>query len=166
MKDVRLRNIVELIGITALVASLIFVGLQLRQAEEATFVELGLAITAIERDELALVFEHADVWVKGNAGEELDTTDATIYAGLMKVAWSRVFWHTISAREIGYNDDAPLHDFAWFLHKNPGARVAWSTFVDDEIEGRSFLISETPEVTHEYPAIIRMDLERLDERKQ
>jgi hypothetical protein len=63
-------------------------------------------------------------------------------------------------------DDTTLHDFARFLHKNPGAQVEWSKLVDDEIERREILLSEGGGVSHEYPAIIREDLEGLDEMKR
>lgn len=168
VKLVSWKESLELVGVVAIVASLVFVGLQLRQSETATFVEFGLTLSGSEREELAVVFEHADIWVRGNAGEELDPTESVIYDGLIKITWSRVFWMNMLLREQEKTSDLTLHDFAWFLHKNSGARSAWSRMVDDEIERRDLLLSPTRGVTetHEYPEIIRKDLQKLDEIKR
>jgi hypothetical protein len=170
MKMESLKEIAELVGITAIIASLIFVGLQIKQSdqqlaqsEDTTQVELSLQIASHERDELAVIFEHADTWVRGNAGNELSNTEAAIYAGLVKARWSRVFWENASLTVLGGTLDVPLHDFAWFLHKNPGARRAWEAMVDDEAERRNTLIPDISWESVDHAAqVVREDLAKLD----
>jgi hypothetical protein len=174
MKMESLKEVAELVGITAIIASLIFVGLQIKQSdqqlaqsEETTEVELYLQIASQERDELAVIFEHADTWVKGNAGNEMSSTEAVIYAGLVKARWSSVYWKNASFTVLERTLDVPLHDFAWFLHKNPGARRAWEAMVDDEAERRTTLIPDISLESVDHAAqVIREDLAKLDGLKQ
>ena len=58
-----------------------------------------------------------------------------------------------TATLVGFGDNETLHDFAWFLYKNPGVRATWSKTVDDEIERRDLLVTSTvfDTVTHKYP---------------
>ena len=170
MKIQSLKEIAELVGIAAIIASLIFVGLQIRQSDQqleqsvaVAEVELNLQIASDERDELAVIFEHADTWVRGNAGEELGSTEAAVYAGLVRARWSSVYWRRESMLTLGRGGDVAAHDFAWFLHKNPGARRAWEAIVDDEVERRNTLIPGIPwESVDGAAQIIREDLAKLD----
>ena len=64
------RKSVEIIGVLALVISLLFVGLQMKQTNEVAFLELDTAMVGTAVDIAELISSNPDVWVKGNAGEE------------------------------------------------------------------------------------------------
>ena len=65
MDTAKLNDWMQVIGIFAVVASLIFVGLQLRQADEvATFEALSVANQRMQEMNRQLV-DNADVWIGG-----------------------------------------------------------------------------------------------------
>jgi len=71
MQDITWRGVAELIGVGAVVASLIFVGLQMRQSQDIAMAE---NIFSGNSDRLAMnlaITENPEIWVKGNAGEIL-----------------------------------------------------------------------------------------------
>jgi hypothetical protein len=69
------RDSAELIGIAAIVASLIFVGLQLRQEQRIAVVELNQNSTAINTEYQIAIANIADTWVKANNGEVLSESE-------------------------------------------------------------------------------------------
>jgi len=128
MKSRDWKDIAELIGITAIVASLLFVGLQMKQSQDiasaerimlraATFVEVNNALN-----------EYAGIWVRGNSGEELDEDETVIFRNL--VVSHQVFYQSAfrAARQLGIYgaERSNLVTYASFLYKNPGARRAWN----------------------------------------
>jgi hypothetical protein len=125
------KSTAELIGIAAIVASLIFVGLQMRQEQEiaqaqaigdfiATGVEFRIAMT-----------EHAGVLVKGNSGEQLDATETKILRSLVAAEEDRVFLQILIDQTLGSSLNTAELIFASFLYRNPAAREAWLQIADD-----------------------------------
>jgi hypothetical protein len=83
MKPINWKEAAELIGIFAILASLIFVALQLRQEEELMQIEMRMAMVANSVSINESIIENADVWVRGNIGEELDPAEEVIHARLV-----------------------------------------------------------------------------------
>ena len=83
MKPINWKEAAELIGIFAILASLIFVALQLRQEEELLQTEMRAAMVANTVSINESIIENADVWVRGNNGEELDPAESVIHARLI-----------------------------------------------------------------------------------
>ena len=80
----RFNEVAELVGIAAIVASLVFVGLQMKQASDIAKneVSLGVYATGIEiNNEFS---EYADIWIRGSRGDELDETEAFIFGNLIQ----------------------------------------------------------------------------------
>lgn len=75
MKFSNWKDIAELVGISAIVASLVFVGMQLEQSQRLAFADSVLAMGANGIEERSLQAEHIDIWLKGNAGDELNAND-------------------------------------------------------------------------------------------
>ena len=65
MKFKEWNEIAELVGVAAIVASLVFVGLQMKQTQDIarTEVYLGLYATGVEINHR--LAEHVGVWIKG-----------------------------------------------------------------------------------------------------
>ena len=78
MKSVNWRALAEVVGIAAIVASLIFVGLQLRQSQDIALSELGASRHASRIELNNAISDHADIWARGNAGDELDHADSVV----------------------------------------------------------------------------------------
>jgi hypothetical protein len=62
MDSQKLHDWLQVIGIAAIVASLIFVGLQLKQSDEIALAEALENVTAIGIEERGLIAAHADTW--------------------------------------------------------------------------------------------------------
>ena len=69
MKFKEWNEMAELVGIAAVVGSLIFVGLQMKQAQEIGNAERRSSLVANGIELHSLIIKNADVWIKGNAGE-------------------------------------------------------------------------------------------------
>ena len=121
------NEIAELVGVAAIVASLIFVGFQMKQTQDIarTEVYLGLYSTGVEINHT--LAQHADVWIKGSKGEELDEADAFVFAKLMQSLNDKASWSSTMLRRLGDYDDASIETFnlARILHENPGAKKSW-----------------------------------------
>jgi hypothetical protein len=164
VKSTNWKDIAELVGIAAIIASLLFVGLQMKQTQEIALNDyrLNRVDSGIEAENAR--FEYAELWIRGNAGDELDPSERMIYEGLIDSAWNRAFWNTLSQRQLGMTLDIDIHDFARFLHRNPGAKLYWLNAADQRNEERAFLsggaIGSTPSELQE---IVRGGLTKLDQ---
>jgi len=77
------KSIAEFLGITAVVASLVFVGLQLQQAQDIAIAEMNASGVANTLEENNAVMDNVDVWMRGNADENLTSAEAEIYLRLL-----------------------------------------------------------------------------------
>ena len=77
------KETAELIGIAAIVVSLVFVGLQLKQSQDIVLSELDAALNAIDVEITGNIGDHADVWVRGNNGAQLSDSELAIYGRLV-----------------------------------------------------------------------------------
>ena len=134
MKFERWNEIAELVGTVAVVASLIFVGLQLQQtgqqleqAEDIATIEMNSSHVANVTDINSAIIQNMDIWLRGNAGEELSAAEQQIHALLVHMANEKAYYSVQGLRRLG-NDVGAEQDaavFAGFLYENPGARLAW-----------------------------------------
>lgn len=127
MRSMDGKEVAELVGVVAIVASLVFVGVQLRQAQDIAVAE-GYSMLFATRIEVAdSIKDHLDIWRRGAAGEELTEDEAAIFAILLtdlNDSYVQGFLHTARVA----STDAALwnaRDFASFLYRNPGARAVW-----------------------------------------
>ena len=127
MKSNNWKGFAELIGIAAIVASLIFLGLQMRQAEVIARSEMNASILANRIEMHAAIIEHPDIWERGNKGEELEEDESAIFSRLVFIVNDEAYYavqQTIVWGESEFADlDAAI--FAAYLHENPGARRVW-----------------------------------------
>ena len=122
----RYKWIVELIGILSIIASLIFVGLQLQQTQLISLAEFDSQRVQINLEYRAQIIEHIDIWTKGNADKALDTKSQEIYEMLIDNTWNRASAQSQARARIDQNASGGLlAEFASFLHNNPGARETW-----------------------------------------
>ena len=164
MKNIGWKGVAEFIGISAIVGSLIFVGLQMQQTQDIALNEDGYSRIASEIELKNALFENADTWLKGNAGEPLDRIESMIYIELLRTKWNRTYWQSETEIRLGRTGDIPLHDFALFLHKNSGARTAWVADAEERNRQRSLLTGREPGAVA-VQDVVRADLEKLDQLK-
>jgi hypothetical protein len=123
----KFNEVAELVGIAAIVASLIFVGLQMKQASDIAQNEVSLGVYATRIEINNEMSEHADIWIRGSRGDELDETEAYIFGNLIQNLNSQAFWGTGMRAQLGEDETSSveIYNFARILHENPGARKAW-----------------------------------------
>ena len=138
MADRGWKDKAELIGITAIVASLIFVGIEIRQSQSAANVS---QITGYGEMNLALratIMEHADVWHRACAGEELTPAESIQAAQLMRAYTEFTFTQGVTA-ELGMFDyrQIVVGRYAANIHRYPGfakmaaAESEWTTLAEN-----------------------------------
>ena len=63
------KGTAEFVGVIAIVGSLIFVGLQIKQEQEIALAEINLSLLASGIELNIAIGENAEVWAIGNAGK-------------------------------------------------------------------------------------------------
>ena len=127
MDSAKLNDWLQVIGIFALVASLIFVGLQMKQAQEIGNAERRMTRVANEIELRNAINEHADIWLRGLSGQELDESEAVRFKNLV-LAKSSFHQHLAgAARELGsdWAEQVQVRELALFLYANSSAREVW-----------------------------------------
>ena len=163
MKKTDWKDTAELVGIAAIVASLIFVGLQMKQAQEIAYSELDVSLLGIQAESTNLISTNSDVWVRGNAGEELSSAEAAVFNNLVALLNTRWFVEYRHATQLGRTDIAETIKYAWsaFLYQNPGARQVWQAREENLNKFRVILLTEGNKWTF-WRDSINADLARLD----
>ena len=139
MKSTNWRAVVESIGILAIVASLIFVGLQIQQERRVASSQVNMAtletIVAID----TAMSEHADLWVKARDMQDLSEAETQIVQNLVHMASSKAFFEALASQRVRSGDSidferarGPIMAFAFLLHENVGARKVWAEKVARE----------------------------------
>lgn len=119
------KNIAELVGVGAIVASLIFVGLQMRQDQEIAAAQVFADYVATDIAYQATIAEHSEILVKGNSGMQLDEVEQHKLRILMQGAEDRIYQHSVAVRRLGLRLGRSERVFASFLYRNPIARATW-----------------------------------------
>ncbi len=127
MKFKEWNEIAELVGIAAVVGSLIFVGLQMKQAQEIANAERRMMLVANGIEINNAINENADIWARGLSGEELSIAHTVIFENLLENRSDFVFFNWRAGQNVGSGTGPTeiIAHFSAFLHENPGARRAW-----------------------------------------
>jgi len=126
------KSIAELIGIAAVVASLIFVGQQLRLEHDIAVAQIYADHDDTQIAWAQLVAENKSAWVKGLKGEQLTDDEAAIFHSL-----AAAYFHKENDRYrralliSGIPPVAVTTDFAHVIHSYPGLEAAWQKFGAD-----------------------------------
>jgi len=127
LKKVEWKGIAEIIGISAIVGSLIFVGLQIRQEQNVAVSQIWQTTLAAEVEIHIALAEHAVVLAKARNVDELSDAERIAVEELIDMWSARAFFESLSARRIDDGDwSGPINAFAFFLYDNPGVQQLWS----------------------------------------
>jgi hypothetical protein len=125
MKSTNWRTVAESIGITAIVISLVFVGIQLRQdrdlAQVASFGSTAESANALSE----LVQGNSEVWVRGLNGEELIDEELAVFMSIVRAVESRYMNFIIRWQASGderFDPDAHARIYAYYIYMYPGLR--------------------------------------------
>ncbi len=133
MNSEKLHDWLQLLGMVAIVASLLFVGLQLRQSENAAQTDLSESVVARGVEMSALIAEYSDVWRRACAGEELSPTERTIanHIYFRYLQGNFTSWIRTESTGIGVLGSSFLIDsIAANIHRYPGFRQMAYSWID------------------------------------
>ena len=126
MKDKNWKGIAELVGIGAIVGTLIFVGLQVRQDQQiAIATTFSTSIEAISN--LATLIEtNSETWKKGLDGEELSAVDEIEFLAMVATveAYQLNRYIRFDRLEIG-DAERSYRIYAYAIYLHPGLRRAF-----------------------------------------
>lgn len=129
MDSQKLNDWLQVIGIFALVASLIFVGLQIKQTQQIGQGEAAASVLESTSSFRNTIMDNAEIWRSGCMGEELGDSDQTKFAKMYTSYLATVYWLWLS-NDIGVIQfDAGSIEYAYAanVHRYPGiARMAAS----------------------------------------
>ena len=131
MKGANWKDTVELVGIGAIVASLIFVGLQMRQEQEIARAQALGDYIAGRIDYLLGMTEYSDILVKANSGAQLDAVEEHTLRNLVQLTEDHAFLEVLRQSQLGGDLKTAELTFVSFLYRNPAARTTWLQIADD-----------------------------------
>jgi len=131
MKSPNWKDLIEIVGITAIVASLIFVGLQMRQDQKIAEAQAYVDAAAVHTDLNQYIENNKDVWIKGLDGAELSLADKFTFHTLCRSNYLRqiAHWERAIRLDAG-NPDLIAQSYAYDIYVYPGLR----RFFDEVIE--------------------------------
>jgi hypothetical protein len=122
MSRLNRREVLEGIGVFYIVASLIFVGLQVSQSQRVGEGQELVGYLELVGNMRTVLIDNADVWHKACAGEELSAGDSTRAAQLYKTYIELSYLASVASR-VGVSqdgDDFLVNRVAANLHRYPG----------------------------------------------
>ena len=133
MKPSNWKTIAEFAGILAIVGSLIFVGLQMRQEQAIAIVDTYGSVVESNAAVLNLIGAHPDIWEKGLLGGELSTSNEIIFSGMVRALFSHHSHMSIRFGRIGPGDPEDIWKrLAYAIYIFPGLRRQWEA--DNEFQ--------------------------------
>jgi len=139
MNPERMHDWLQLVGMATIVASLIFVGLQLRQSEHAAQSDMSQSTVAVGVEISALIAEHSDVWLKACSGEELSAPEQLIANNVYFRYLQDNFnsWSRSKSTGIGFMQPSFFTDaYAANIHRYPGFRqiaLSWGDWAEQGV---------------------------------
>jgi len=138
MDSTKINDRLQILGMLGIIASLVFVGMQLKQTDEIASIEEQEYAVQRHYDMLSLMVENADVWQRGCIGEELSTAERVLFAKIFTVYANNNFagWRRIELtdhRNLG--SETSINAFAANIHRYPGFAAANSSQLAWEILG-------------------------------
>jgi hypothetical protein len=121
------KTTAELIGIAAIVVSLVFVGLQVRQEYRATDAQRDTDFNTSQIEIANLITENDALWRKGLAGEELTPEEETSFEAIVHVVDSKYAAMMSRSENLGGRPVGDIaRQYAMHIFSHPGFRRVWS----------------------------------------
>ena len=122
-----LGNFGEFVGAFAVVATLVYLAVQIksaRVASEASHIAVSGQHSSGVRERF---IESAELWIKGNSGGELSTAERFAFAQLVESMAEVHFFAFVRTRTLGggFDERIPASVLAEFLHRYPVAYERW-----------------------------------------
>jgi hypothetical protein len=130
MNSAKLNDWMQVAGIFAVVASLIFVGLQMRQEQDIAVAQIWAMSDQSVAEISGLVTENRDLWVKGLKGEELSENDQVAFRTIAWAVFRRAanISHRVERLQYGSTPERRARRLSYDLYESPGLRSAFEEF--------------------------------------
>ena len=150
-----------MIGIFALVGSLIFIGLQMQQDRRLAAAQVIVAADSVQMDLAALISDNRDVWDRGLKGEELSAADEMAFRAVARGHFQRHLgvYQRLGLLVLG-SGDSMVQKYAFDLYQYPSLRKAFLQMRDD-VSARRNYFGTTP--VGQFDNKVMEALERMDE---
>jgi hypothetical protein len=126
MKSTNWKDVAELIGITAIVASLLFVGLQMRQEQEIAIADTYASTTESSGTLAILIESNSEIWRDGLDGAELTLSEELKFLAMVNAVETHYFNMFLRFRLLEINDPGvQSRDYAYAIYTHPGLRRAY-----------------------------------------
>lgn len=132
MYSAKLNDWLQVLGMAAVVASLVFVGLQLKQSEEIALAEVYESAAARGVEQRALIAAHADTWHKACLGGQLSAPEQMIAGSIYFNYVQNSFNSWSRYQETGFGGGGAqfyIDSYAANVHRYPGFKkiaLSWS----------------------------------------
>ncbi len=122
----RWKFVAEMTAIGAIVASLVFVGLQMKQAESIARYEFFSGQDA-PVDFVEALSGHGEIWLKGCADDELTDPEMLIFVRLVSMhnMARNSQMNRVRLLNLPISSEFPAYRMALDMYSNPGLRKAW-----------------------------------------
>ncbi len=125
MKSLDWKTAAELTGITAIVISLVFVGLQIQQDRALNQVSTFGSVTNSAHALSELVQGNSDVWVRGLDGDDLSDAEMAEFMSIIRAVETRYMNFIIRWTASGddrLDPETHARNFAYYMYIYPGLR--------------------------------------------
>lgn len=144
MDPERINSWLQVLGMFGVIASLVFVGMQIRQTDVIASAEIQESAAVRNLATMELMADNIDVWQRGCVGAELTPAEQALMA---KIYWAYVVntfngWRRLQRTD--YRDasgQAQIDAFAANIHRYPGfrnlheSRLAWDELLGGSTRG-------------------------------
>ena len=134
LRSTNWKDVAELVGIAAIVASLVFVGVQLQQDQEIAEAQIHLGATANVAAIAQTIADNQSVWRRGLVGEDLSPHERVTFNAIARAIYQRHFG--LYNRGLRLNLAPPevvVRRFALFAYQYEGLRQYLATkFAEDK----------------------------------
>ena len=133
MDSAKLNDWMQVIGIFAVVASLIFVALQIRQ-DQAIAQAMIWSETEGSVNEMAQLFnQHPEIWIRGLKGEEMSEAEGLIFMSIAAAVNTRQLALFVRANRLNTAPPALIIEgYSYDLYRYPGLRRAYELRLEKE----------------------------------
>jgi len=164
MKSNSWKDTAELVGIAAIILSLVFVGIQLRLERDVSLVEARSGLTERVIYLTEVINNEDDVWTRGLDNEKLTPVEEMKFLSLYNAVRSHIFTQWIRWSSIGPIDpDYATEALAFALYSHPGLRRIHMSNATFNRERESAFNRTTP--VNDFDGQVIEYLEELDRAK-
>ncbi len=160
MKNSSWKDYAEIAGIAAIVASLIFVGLQMRQDREIAIASVQATFLESYVEIRGNINQNAEIWERGLAGGELSAGDAVVFHNLANSLRRQAIVQSQQLELLGRPGNFSTIQLADLIRRNPGLEQEMAK-IDSRVQAH-FAANLSPLPAGSWPDQYQEAIDRLD----